>query len=88
LPSLSRGKTAGVNKSRIEALIVPCSAVGRRLQCAHCFTDLTRQEIHMNKPAEFKFSSVDTVMSTALVSVMAVGCAVLLMTQGIQAVVA
>jgi len=42
----------------------------------------------MNKPAEFKFSSVDTVMSTALVSVMAVGCAVLLMTQGIQAVVA
>jgi hypothetical protein len=42
----------------------------------------------MNKPAEFKFSSVDTVLSAAMVSVMAVGCAVLLASQSIQAFVA
>ncbi len=42
----------------------------------------------MNKPAEFKFSSLDTVLSAAMVSIMAVGCAVLLASQGIQAVLA
>jgi len=46
------------------------------------------QEIQMNKPAEFKFSSLDTVLSATLVSVMAIGCAVLLASQSIQAVVA
>jgi len=42
----------------------------------------------MNKPAEFKFQSVDTVMSATMVAVMAVSCAVLLATQSVQAVLA
>lgn len=42
----------------------------------------------MNKTTEFKFSSVDTIMSATLVAVMAVGCAVMLATQGVQALVA
>jgi len=46
------------------------------------------QEIHMNKTTEYKFSSVDAFMSAAMVSIMAVGCAVLVATQGLQAVVA
>lgn len=41
----------------------------------------------MNKP-DFRFSSIDTVFSATLVAVMAVGCAVLLSSQGVQIIVA
>jgi hypothetical protein len=46
------------------------------------------QEIQMNNQPKFKFSSTDTVLNALVMGGMAVGCAVLVVVQGVQAIVA
>ncbi len=42
----------------------------------------------MNNQPKFKFSSTDTVLNALVMGGMAVGCAVLVVVQGVQAIVA